>query len=342
MPELPEVETVRRHLARRLENCLVEEAVVHHRDVFSFPDYRLIPEIMAGARFAGAGRRGKFLLLRWTWPRSARSFPGKYEGEPPRETAADTPSDPVDTPPDHYEAVLLVHLRMTGNMLVAHAGEPRARHTHFTMVLNGAGRGQGGAGDSCEVRFHDPRRFGRLWLLPAGLVSDGEGGPPPPGLPADGAREAVPGSLLTLGPEPMSPAFTPEYLMRAMGDRRASVKSLLLQQHIVAGLGNIYVDEVLHGAGIHPATPGGRLTMGQAELICREADRILAEAIRYGGTTFSDFRIPDGRWGGMLDRLAVFRREGQPCLKCGRDIQKIRVAQRGTHYCPRCQPHPES
>ncbi len=191
---------------------------------------------------------------------------------------------------------------MTGRLVVAR--EPPARTT-IAFGLDG--------GDwFCLV---DMRKFGRAWLVAR-------------------ASEVV-GHL---GPEPLSRNFTAARFEAMLAPRQARLKPLLLDQRFLAGLGNIYVDESLHAARIHPLRTAASLSVGEVRLLHRHIRRILRAAIAAGGTTVQDFAGPDGAPGRFRDRLQVFRRTGEPCYRCGTAVERSVVAQRGTHSCPRCQP----
>lgn len=310
MPELPEVETVRLSLAEKVLGSGIQWVRVHHPDAVLAPAPDLWPELLTGAALTGTGRRGKYLFLAC------------------RHSHLDD------------DLVLLVHLRMTGRLLVVPEGEPLVKHTHVQMGLS----------DGRELRFVDPRRFGCLALLPmtqlgpvataAGLApaAAGEGGHGAGGaLDWAAVREALPPGLWNLGPEPLSDGFTTAYLAQGLAGRKAPIKGLLLDQRLVAGLGNIYVDEALFRAGIHPGRPGGELRDDEIRRLHKAIGQVLQEGIAWRGTTFSDFVDSESRPGGMGRRLQVFRRQGEPCPKCGTNIEKTRLAGRGTHFCPRCQ-----
>jgi len=167
--------------------------------------------------------------------------------------------------------------------------------------------------DRGRLLFDDPRQFGRL----------------------EASEEGLPPRLEKLGPE--APAITVEELARRLAGRRAPIKALLMDQHILAGLGNIYSDEALFRAGIHPQTPGGRLSRERLARLVRAIRRVLAEAIAAGGSSVSDYVNADGEPGWFQFQHRVYQRTGEPCLRCGAPIRRIVIAQRGTHYCPRCQ-----
>ena len=234
----------------------------------------------------------------------------------------------------HFEParLLVVRLGMTGRLLVCPPAEPRDRHVHLRMGFAGLDR---------ELRFRDVRRFGDLWCLTerAGLAELDETSGSPAGDASPRHRSTSPSlpghPLLGLGPEPLEltlAGFVP------LLQRARPLKSLLLDQSIIAGLGNIYVDESLHAAGLHPLTPGCEVDRPQAQRLLRAIQRILRRAINHGGTTFMDYRAPNGEAGTFLRRLHVYQRAGQPCHGCGTTLTLIRVLGRATVFCPRCQP----
>ncbi len=276
MPELPEVETIRRDLAEAVVGASISAV--------EWLDGRIVrgalgPEALAarlvGQQGAAVARRGKFLV----WQFASGSG-------------------------------LLLHLGMSGRLVVVprrlHVAD-HPRHTHLVLALSSGHR----------VRLTDPRRFGRVaWLEPPAVV---------------------PGAM---GPEPLSPAFTARRLAAILAGRRAPIKAVLLDQRRVAGLGNIYVDEALHRARVHPARPAGALSAKEVGALCRAIRCVLREALADRGTTFLDYRDAHGQAGGHQARLAVYGRAGQACRRCGEPILRVLVAGRGTHLCGRCQPSP--
>lgn len=200
---------------------------------------------------------------------------------------------------------LLIHLRMTGRLVL---GEP-LNDQHIRVLLS-LDNGQ-------SLHFCDQRKFGRLRLV-------------------DDAAKA----LSDLGPEPLADDFTAARLEEMLAQRRGRIKPLLLNQSFLAGLGNIYTDESLWRAGIHPLRPAHALTPAEVCRLHRAIRAVLRAAIASGGTTLPDaaYQQVDGRAGEFAGRLAVYGREGQPCPRCGADVERIQVGQRGTHFCPRCQP----
>ncbi|HED64258.1 MAG TPA: bifunctional DNA-formamidopyrimidine glycosylase/DNA-(apurinic or apyrimidinic site) lyase [Planctomycetes bacterium] len=200
---------------------------------------------------------------------------------------------------------LLVHLRMSGRLHVDPAERAERPHTRVVLRLD---RGR-------ELRFLDVRKFGRFVF-----VADPE--------------EA----LADLGPEPLSPDFDGEWLHAALRSKRRMLKPLLLDQSFLAGLGNIYVDESLHAARLHPETPSNRVSRRKAHELADAVRATLEEAIEREGSSFDTFyRTPEGNPGRFQDQFQVYGRAGRPCRRCGSTLSRIVVAQRGTHLCPRCQ-----
>ena len=210
---------------------------------------------------------------------------------------------------------LVFQLGMTGKFLLQNSARGLVahppKHTRLTLSFR----------DGTELLFVDPRRFGRVWCL---RDLDPEA--------PDTTMEAA--GLTPLGPEALD--MKPRAFAALLRTNRP-IKSLLLDQSRIAGLGNIYVDESLWAAGIHPARAGLSLTAAEAATLLREIKGVLRRAIRAGGTTFSDFRNVHGDMGRFRDRLRVYGRQGEPCPRCGTTIRYLRVAGRGTHICPRCQ-----
>jgi formamidopyrimidine-DNA glycosylase len=209
---------------------------------------------------------------------------------------------------------LLVHLGMTGQVFYVSQGQPRPsdlpqlpdKHTHLTLKLN----------EGATLYFRDVRMFGRFALL-------------------DDDEEKT--LFAKLGPEPLGPSFTAKLLFDSLQKRSASIKAVLLNQTVVAGLGNIYADEALFRAGILPQTSAGKISWEQTKILHRSIRRVLKEAVYRGGTSISDYLDPRHRKGTFQLVLGVYGREGKPCLNCGTPIKKDTVAQRGTHWCPHCQ-----
>jgi formamidopyrimidine-DNA glycosylase len=279
MPELPEVETIRRQLAPRLEGRTVERAEVLDARWSEPAAPAELADAVQGRQILSVGRRGKY-------------FDVELEGE----------------------AHLVMHLRMTGNLLLVPAGadgeQPYVR-VRF------------GLDDGSTVLFADPRRFG------TGLV-----------LLGDDARDEY--FSARLGVEPLSPDFTPEALRALAKGRRSPVKAFLLSQERIAGVGNIYADEALFRARIHPLRPVGTLRRAQVEALHEAVVESLEAGIDARGASIDDFRHADGARGSFQDRFLVHRREGEPCPRCATAIVKLRAAGRGTYVCPSCQRRPRA
>lgn len=277
MPELPEVETIRRQLAPLVQgSTLTRMEITDPR--WSRP---LAPEgveqALTGRRIKALGRRGKYLV----W---------EFSGD----------------------VYLAQHLRMTGAILNEPSPEPA--HVRVQMWLTRPKR---------RLVIDDPRRFGTGELL----------------LGAEAMEEFF---AARLGYEPMDERFTAEHLRSLARGRTTPIKALLLDQRRIAGVGNIYADEALHRAGIHPLRPAGRLTREQSERLRAAIVAALEEGIDARGATIDDFRHVDGVRGSFQDRFLVHRREGEPCPTCGRAIVKTTVAGRGTYVCETCQPRPRT
>ena len=201
---------------------------------------------------------------------------------------------------------LIVRLGMTGRLTVGPASDPLEKHTHLRIAVEGT---------SSELRFRDPRRFGGVICV----ERDG---------PAD--REELEG----IGIEPLEASAA---AFRKVLDRRRQIKALLMDQHVVAGLGNIYCDESLHAAGIHPLTRADSLDAERAGRLLRAIKTTLRRAIRFNGTTLMDYRDADGREGSFQRLHRVYQREGEPCKTCRTPIRRIHAAGRSTFFCPKCQ-----
>jgi formamidopyrimidine-DNA glycosylase len=201
---------------------------------------------------------------------------------------------------------LLVHLRMTGGF--EYPAEADGRHRRAVVKLD----------DGSDVAYRDMRRFGRWLLLEPGELDDYWRG--------------------RLGTEPLEREFTTTSLARGLSGRRLAVKAALLDQRAVAGIGNIYADEALWWARIHPLRPAGSLAKDEVAALRKGVRKALEVGIARHGTTLRDYRDPDGRRGRMKGELRVYGREHEPCRRCGTPIERIRAAGRGTWYCPICQP----
>ena len=202
----------------------------------------------------------------------------------------------------------LIHLGMSGSLRVLPAGAVPREHDHVDIALAGAPRR--------VLRFNDPRRFGCLLWQPAGEVHP---------------------LLRGLGPEPLADGFDGDYLFHRSRGRKAPVKTFLMDQRIVVGVGNIYAAEALFAAGISPLRAAGRVSRERYALLAGEVKRILGHAIERGGTTLRDFLAPDGAPGYFEQELAAYGRGGEPCPRCGRPLRQAAIGQRTTAWCPGCQ-----
>ncbi|MFT8870831.1 MAG: DNA-formamidopyrimidine glycosylase [Sporolactobacillus sp.] len=204
--------------------------------------------------------------------------------------------------------VLVSHLRMEGRYALEEDSVPADKHTHVIFHLT----------DGMSLRYSDVRKFGTMHLFVKG-------------------EEYEQAPLNRLGPEPLSSAFTVCLLSACCAKTARAIKNVLLDQHCVAGLGNIYVDETLYRAGIHPLSPAEGLSTEQLAALHRAIRATLSEAVAMGGSTVRTFVNSQGHIGAFQTRLRVYGRKGAPCARCGRPIKKIKVGGRGTHYCPNCQ-----
>ncbi|MES2143872.1 MAG: bifunctional DNA-formamidopyrimidine glycosylase/DNA-(apurinic or apyrimidinic site) lyase [Pseudomonadota bacterium] len=282
MPELPEVETVRRGLAPVMEGRVILRADVNRPDL-RWPLPIGMASRLTGHRVLSLRRRSKYIL-------------------------ADLSSGES----------LLIHLGMSGRMLVSgrvvgqfHSGHPAVqKHDHVVLHMEGGAR----------VTFNDARRFGAMDLMPT----------------ADAAAHPL---LASLGPEPLGNGFDEIHLLAALHGRRTPIKSALLDQHLVAGLGNIYVCETLFRAGISPRRLAGQINARRAAGLVPVIRQVLAEAIEAGGSSLRDYRHTDGELGYFQHRFQVYDREGAHCLKpgCTGTVARIVQSGRSSYYCPRCQ-----
>lgn len=270
MPELPEVETTLRGIAPHVVGQRIARVVVRQRRL-RWPVPRALEREAPGRTVKSATRRGKYLVL-----------------------ACEAGS-------------ILLHLGMSGSLMVVPADRPPGPHDHADIVFD-AGH--------C-LRLNDPRRFGcLLWTRGDPLAHP---------------------LLRDLGPEPLGPDFDGAYLYRRARGRRVPVKHFLMDSHTVAGLGNIYVNEALFAAGIHPARAAGRISAARYARLAEATRAVLRAAIGEGGTTLRDFVGGDGRPGYFQLRLSVYGRAGKPCNRCGAPVVRVALGQRATYACPRCQ-----
>lgn len=280
MPELPEVETVRRDVWGRYAGQTLHDVTVTGRRTVRRHAPGLLSGL-AGQRLAGTGRHGKYLLLAWEDGR-----------------------------------VLVVHLRMSGQLLAAAPGGPRPVHTHAVLGFGG------GAG---ELRFVDPRTFGELFL--AGRAGRADGAASARGL----------AELSHLGPDAL--VVDAAHLGAVLAGRRAPLKSLLVDQRAVAGMGNIYADEVCFDAGLRPDRPAGSLAPEELERLARSTHSVLEGAIAGRGSSLRDQQYRDlyGNLGRYQLEHKVYGRSGMPCPSCGQAVQRVEMGARRAFLCPTCQ-----
>ena len=211
--------------------------------------------------------------------------------------------------PPIAQSNLIIHLGMTGQLTVVRSGESVAPHTHVFFVLD----------DGRELRYTDIRRFGRMLLVPESGLTNFTG---------------------NLGKEPLE--ISAEEFCRYFGSRSARVKALLLDQRVLRGIGNIYADESLFRARLHPARIAENLTRRQLLVLHRAVRQVLADAIRFRGSSISDYVDSEGNRGEFQLQHRVYRRDGKPCFRCKAKIRRVIVAGRSSHFCPRCQPAPRT
>ena len=268
MPELPEVETVARGLHERLPGSTITGVSVYWPRTLARPALDEFTAGLVGRRVESVGRRGKYVIIKL----------------------------------DH--GYLLVHLKMSGRLFVAPAGEAPGPHDRAVLDLD----------DGRQLRFRDARKFGRIYLV-------------------DQPEEIT----APLGPEPLAADFSLDDFGRLLGRRSGRLKSMLLNQEFLAGVGNIYADEILYMARLNPLRRADTLTAGDRARLYEAIHTVLQRAIAACGTTLPDRNYLDaeGRAGGY--RVEVYGRDGEPCLACGTPIERLVIGGRSTHFCPKCQ-----
>jgi formamidopyrimidine-DNA glycosylase len=273
MPELPEVETIKRELAPYLVGRCFSRVVLNWPRAVRHPSAKEFARRLQGRRVEGIARRGKFLLLDLSGGES-----------------------------------LVLHLKMSGSLLVKPASATTDKHTRTVFYLGN------GRPEESSLHFRDPRKFGAMWL-----VKD---------------KSSITGQL---GPEPLSPRFTMEALAAILKGHRLPIKALLCDQSRLAGLGNMYADEALFAARIHPLRAAGELSSVETKRLHRAIRQVLRRGIRDCGASVSTYSRPDGSLGWAHEYFKVAHRGGQPCPRCGTSIQRLPLRGRGSYFCPRCQ-----
>jgi formamidopyrimidine-DNA glycosylase len=271
MPELPEVETVVRRLRSSVVNQKIQKVRIVTPKIVRPPAGPFIKSLQ-GAIIRKISRKGKFILITL---------------------------DPAGT--------LILHLKMTGQVLLETTATPGDQHTHLILSFYSS---------PIHMHYRDIRKFGFFDFLSGGAVGE-------------------PLYLKKIGPDPLE--ISPKTFFERIRHKKRSIKSVLLDQSVISGLGNIYVDESLFLSGVHPQIKASTLSPDQARTLFRIIKKILNRAIDLQGSTLRNFRTPDGNSGGYQKFHQVYRRKGQSCPRCGSSIAKMIVAGRGTHYCPSCQ-----
>ncbi|MDP3486932.1 MAG: bifunctional DNA-formamidopyrimidine glycosylase/DNA-(apurinic or apyrimidinic site) lyase [Bacillota bacterium] len=273
MPELPEVETVRRSLLACIKNLSITAVNVRMPKLIQNLTAEEFSQAIIGRTVRDIERRGKYLMVRLS---------GEY--------------------------TLVIHLRMTGQLRYSHPDVPELSHTHIVIYLS----------DGNELRYTDIRQFGFWFLAPDDIIDQV-------------SRTA------TLGPEPLEDSLTIECFSSLVIGKKGCIKALLLNQQFVAGVGNIYADEALFGAGVHPERKADTLTSTEIEALYHSMRHVLAQGVRMRGTSFSDYVDGLGESGSFQHELKVYGRAGEACAVCTTPITRLVVAGRGTHICPNCQ-----
>jgi formamidopyrimidine-DNA glycosylase len=314
VPELPEVETVRRGLNQvTLHQPLLGGEVLLDRTI-AHPAAGDFLSALQGCEIVSWQRRGKYLLAMLRLPSNAQDArnPDLNAAEMAGPTAADLV--PNYFPLGPTLAYLGVHLRMTGQLRWTTQQEPVQKHARVRFFF----------AEGRELRYIDQRTFGQMWYVPPGQ-----------------ALETVVTGLQNLGPEPFFGEFSAAYLAQQLKGRQRPIKNALLDQALVAGVGNIYADEALFLSGIHPTTLSATLKPAQLKTLCGHVIAVLQASIAAQGTTFSDFRTVEGINGNYGGQAWVYGRDKSPCNRCGTVIERIKLAGRSAHFCPTCQPPPK-
>lgn len=273
MPELPEVETIKRVIEPQIQGLTIENVTVKRPEVTAYPTADEFCKLLTGQTVSHMARRGKFIVIQL-----------------------------------NSNDRIILHLRMTGCLLLTPADYPEEKHTHVIFRLN----------NGKELRFSDTRRFGRLWLLKNSEADTYSG-------------------IEKLGTEPLDKLLAAEYLKALLGKRKKAVKECLLDQSVIAGIGNIYSDEILFTAGIYPARPANSLNMEEWERLAAAIPERISYFIEVNKITPEEYLETKGQDYRNTPFLQVYGQEGKPCPKCGQTLCRIVVGGRGSVYCPVCQ-----
>ncbi|GEO46823.1 DNA-formamidopyrimidine glycosylase [Companilactobacillus kimchii] len=272
MPEMPEVETVRRSLIAQVKGRKITHVEIRYPDLIT-GDVDQFVEFVTGATITDVGRRAKFLLIHLN---------------------------------NGY--TIISHLRMEGKYRISADSSAIDKHSHAIFTLD---NGQ-------KMIYNDVRKFGRMQLWNTDELSENK-------------------SLKKLGPEPLSAEFTFQNLKPRIMRHHKDIKTVLLDQSVMSGLGNIYVDEVLWKVKLHPETPSNHLSDEDIQGIIEASNQEMDKGIAAGGSSIRTYVDATGHKGNMQNNLKVYGKEGTPCPRCGTEIKKIKVGGRGTHFCPKCQ-----
>ncbi len=273
MPEMPEVEIIRRYLDKMAAGKTIMDLDIRLPRMIKWPDTEGFRALVTGRTIKAMNRRGKYLLLE-----------------------LDNGSEVV------------FHLRMTGRLVYEPTGKTSDSHARVIFHL------QGGA----SLVYGDTRTLGTIH----GIRPE---------------ERAMLKGLAEMGPEPLSAEFTPAYLYETASKRKVAIKSFLLNQKYIGGIGNIYADEALFLAGIHPLRPAQSLSREECGRLWESVNKVIAAGIEDGGTTFRDYQNGEGGQGSHQEHLYIYGRKGEPCRSCGSSVERITVGGRGTHFCPKCQ-----
>jgi DNA-formamidopyrimidine glycosylase len=273
MPELPEVETIKRIVCPQLAGRTIETTEVRNAQVIAYPESKCFSKALSGQIISNMSRRGKFLTIQLE------------NGDK-----------------------LSLHLRMTGQLTVVPESEPVEKHTHLIFHLSGGS----------QLRYIDTHRFGRFWLL------------------RKGEADTVTGQN-KLGLEPTDPAITGEYLKTLLGKRKKTVKEMLLDQAVIAGIGNIYSDEILFAAKIYPGTACRILNEYDWDKLAKKIPEIIIWGIESNNMTPEEYLRGKGKEYRNISQLRIYGRAGKPCVRCGTIIDKVTICGRTSCYCPSCQ-----
>ena len=272
MPEMPEVETVRRTLLPLIEGKTIKEVTVWYPKIIT-GDAKEFKRQLVGKKITTIDRYAKYLLIRLSG-----------------------------------NLTVVSHLRMEGKYRLVKINTKKDKHDHVQIVFS----------DNSALRYNDVRKFGRMQLIKTGTEKEKTG-------------------ISKLGAEPNSAAFTVSYLQNGLARKKKNIKNTLLDQSVVAGLGNIYVDEVLWETKIHPLSQANTIPAEKVAQLHDNINSLIELAIAERGTTIHTYLDANGKTGGFQKMLQVYGHKGEPCVRCGTPLEKIKVNGRGTTFCPKCQ-----